>query len=337
MIWTTRTLSLSLVLSLSLGSLAEAKDCGPLPTGKNPSVEELSAEIARCSAAMGVPTEIIKAVAWQESGCQQWRPDGSFVHNKTDCGLGMMQLTGATAEQFDVERLKSDWRYNLEAGVTVLKQKWERAQRAGQAPSDPEAKRVLENWYYAVAYYYGAKDESYLTKIFAHLKNRPGRLAQLLAQGVEITLPSAAIPGFAFGDKFRAWPDQRFEDKQGQSHRAPTHGGTIGDPATLARLDAGLARGKKAVEKGKTREARRWLDTVLEAGFDTPQRAEAEELLAGLIKAGEEKLAEAARLAVAGEKSAANKLARELVRDFEGHELAERGRLVLEDLKKRKD
>lgn len=335
MIWTKRSALLSLTLSLAVLAGARAKDCGPLPTGKNPSPEELSAEIARCSAIQGVPTEIIKAIAWQESGCQQWRPDGSFVHNTTDCGLGMMQLTGATAEQFDVERLKSDWRYNLEAGVTVLKQKWERAQRAGQVVADPEAKRVLENWYYAVAYYYGAKDEAYLTKIFAHLKNRPGRLAQILAQPVELTLPGTVIAGFKFGDKFRAWPDGRFEDAQGKAYKAPTHPGTIGDPATLARLDAGLARGKKAVEKGKTREAMRWLDTVVEAGYDTPHKAEAEQLMAELIKAGEEKLAEAARLAVAGEKSAATKLARELVRDYEGHPLADRGRLVLDDLKKR--
>src|SRR5690606_25773969 len=92
-------------LLLSLAALAPAKDCGELPTGQNPTVEELAAEIARQSANFGIPTEIIKGVAWQESGCQQWRPDGTLVYNTTDCGLGMMQLTGATAEQFDVPRL----------------------------------------------------------------------------------------------------------------------------------------------------------------------------------------------------------------------------------------
>ena len=94
----------SLLLLLSLLALAPgalAKDCGRLPKGKNPPVEELSNEIARISAKHNVPTEIIKAIAWRESGCQQWRADGTFVYNKTDCGLGMFQLTGATAKQFD--------------------------------------------------------------------------------------------------------------------------------------------------------------------------------------------------------------------------------------------
>lgn len=322
-------------LTLTLTGLAGGKDCGALPSGKNPGPEELAAEMCKASAAHGVPTEVIKAIAWQESGAQQWKPDGSLVHNATDCGLGMMQLTGATAEQFDVPRLKSDWRYNLDAGVTVLTQKWDMAQRKGQVPADPEAKRVLENWYYPVAYYYGARDESYLVKIFAHLKNRPGRLQQLLGAPVEVTLASSAIPGFKFGDKFRAWPDGRFEDAQGKSHKAPTHPGTVGDPETLAQLDAGLARARKAVEKGQTRQARRFLDTVVQAGYDTPHKAEAEKLMGELVRAGEEKLAEAARLAVAGEKSAAQKLGRELVRDFEGHPLGEKAGLLLEDLKKK--
>ena len=99
-------LALALLLLAALASSAGAKDCGRLPRGKNPSMKELDAEITKLSAEHNVPTEVIKAVAWQESGCQQWRANGTFVYNKKDCGLGMMQLTGATAKQFDVERLK---------------------------------------------------------------------------------------------------------------------------------------------------------------------------------------------------------------------------------------
>lgn len=321
-------------LLLSLAALAPAKDCGELPTGQNPTVEELAAEIARQSASFGIPTEIIKGVAWQESGCQQWRPDGTLVYNTTDCGLGMMQLTGATAEQFDVPRLKKDWRYNLEAGVTVLEQKWKMAQRQGQVPADPEAKRVLENWYYPLAYYQGRRDESYLSKVFGHLKSRPGRLQQLLARSIDVTLASAAIPGFKWGDKFRAWPEDRFEDQAGKPIKAPTHLGTVGDPATLAALDAGLSKGKKAAEKGQTKQAVKHLGTVVNAGFDTHHKAEAEKLLKALVEGGEARLAEAERLAAGGEKEKASKLAREVQRDFETHPLAERAKQLLAAWKK---
>src|SRR5688572_13397485 len=55
--------SLALVLVLVTAPAALAVDCGRLPTGQNPSWQELDAEIARASAAHGVPTEIIKGVS----------------------------------------------------------------------------------------------------------------------------------------------------------------------------------------------------------------------------------------------------------------------------------
>src|SRR5438132_1519901 len=132
--------------SIAVAGVASAKDCGRLPVGKNPAPEEIAKAIDQLSAKHGVPTEIVKGVAFQESGVQQWRPDGSFVHNVTDCGLGMMQLTGSTADQFDVEKLKDDWKYNLEAGIKVLTQKWAKAQAEGKLGADPAEKRILENW-----------------------------------------------------------------------------------------------------------------------------------------------------------------------------------------------
>ena len=327
-----RSAALLFILTCALPALG--KDCGRLPTGKNPTMPELAAEIARTSAKHNVPTEIIKAIAWRESGCQQWKPDGSFVYNKTDCGLGMFQLTGATARQFDVEKLKDDWKYNLECGVSVMVQKWKRAERKGQVPTSPESRRILENWYYPVAYYYGAKSESYLVKVYEHLEKRPGRLQQLLARGVKITLPSQVIEGFTFGDKFEALPKDVFRDKAGNEHRAPTHTGTVGDPRTMAMLETLVARGKKYLEKGKTKQALKYLLKVIEADLDTPHEAEAREMLKPVEEAAR-KLLEEAKQRGESDPKVGLKLLKQLKKDWKGHPIGDEADQAYDELRKR--
>lgn len=324
-----------LLAGLVLASPAAGKDCGRLPKGKNPTPAELNEEIAKLSATTNVPSEIIKGVAWQESGCQQWRANGTFVYNKKDCGLGMMQLTGATARQFDIDRLKDDWKYNLACGIKVLTQKWARAQRRGQVPADPAARRVLENWYYPVAYYWGGKVESYLRKIFRHIERRPGRLAKLLGRSVKVTIASEVIPGFKFGDTFTALPKNRFKDKDGKIHKAPTHLGTIGDPKTMAALDTWLARGRKAASKGKVRLALKYLIRVTNANLDTSHKAEAKKLLEPLIAEAEARLKKAAELAKAGDSANALKLLRKVARDYKGHAVSKKAKQAVAQLKKK--
>ncbi|MEZ6183417.1 MAG: hypothetical protein R3F62_00215 [Planctomycetota bacterium] len=319
-----RSLALT-VWILCLGASAlEAKDCGDFPTGQNPSPQELSAEIAICSARHDVPTEVIKAVGWQESGLQQWRPDGTFVYNTTDCGLGMMQLTGDTAKQFDLEQLKRDWRYNLDAGVQVLAQKWRRAVRQQNTPADPEARKVLENWYYAIAFYYGAKDEDYLKKIYGHLKTRPGTLQQILAGPLEVSLPSEVIAGFSFGDRFQAFLGNRFEDKDGRPHAGVTHPGSFGDPRTQAALDALLEKAQRAADRGKVRAALKYLTRIAEVDYDSDHKRRADALAQTLVDAAEATFAEAQRHYDLGELTQALTLLRKVGRDFKDHPLGER-------------
>jgi len=322
-----------LCLLLACLPAAIAKDCGEFPTGQNPGPEELSAEIALCSARHDVPTEIIKAVGWQESGLQQWRPDGTFVYNTSDCGLGMMQLTGDTAKQFDLEQLKRDWRYNLDAGVKVLSQKWKRAVRLKDTPPDPAARKVLENWYYAIAYYYGAKDEDYLRKIYTHLKDRPGRLNRILSQPVEVALPSEVIPGFSFGDLFQAFAGNRFEDKDGRPHQGPTHLGTFGDPRTEAALEKLIEKAQKALERDKVRTALKYLRKVAEVDYDSPLKGRAERMAQELVEAAQASLVEAARLYGDGELTEALKLLRQVSRDFKDHPLADEAKQRIKDYK----
>ncbi len=240
------------LLLCAAGIVAQEPDW---PTGTNPSPAEIAEEMARLSALHAVPLELICAVAHRESGIQQWRADGSFVYNKSDFGLGMMQLTGATAEAYDTERLKTDWRYNLEAGVEVLVAKWNRAMRREHFPPGIEVDRgLLENWYYAVCYYNGKQSDVYVSKIFAHLEELPGRMAAILPAPVTITRPETVLEGFTWGDPFVAVA-AGLVDGRGALHEAPVHHGALGDAELYAYLDQQLARAEAQRQRGRIDKA----------------------------------------------------------------------------------
>jgi hypothetical protein len=332
---TRRTTSIIIAAAAAaLPALAGAgPDCGRLPKGQNPPDDEIAKAIAASCSKHGVPTEIVKGVAYQESGIQQWRADGSFVHNVTDCGLGMMQLTGSTAKAFDIDKLKDDWRYNLDAGVKVLRDKWDYAQHQGKVTADPADRAVLENWFYAVAYYYGARNDKYVTMIYAHIAKRPGRVAKVLSHPVEITLPAKALPGFSFGKKFRAVKGDRWLDETGAEHKAPTHAATIGDEESIAKLEVLLARGKKALEAGKLGEAAKELEQVEKSDLDTDHKDRAKELLAKLDDAGSKKLDEAEALAreeTPEKRSAAIALAKKIEKELPTRPCAARAKKLVE-------
>ncbi len=172
---------------------------GPF-TGSNPSLSDIKDEIATLSATYNVPCEIIAAVAYHESiGLYQFGSDNFVVHNKPECqsifngqstnappGLGLMQLTGATATNpnfnCNANGLIIDWRCNLDAGVQVLKSKYEYA--AGLDPAcirdlELNNRDVLENWYYAIRYYNGYQEQNttYLDQIYLLISNPPARLS----------------------------------------------------------------------------------------------------------------------------------------------------------------
>lgn len=320
-------------LFLAFASPAIAKDCGHLPSGKNPPPAEIGKAMEALSAKHSVPTEILKAIAYQESGVQQWRSDGTFVYNTSDCGLGMMQLTGATAEQFDVERLKSDWKYNLESGVKVLCAKWDRALREGKVNAEPGDRKVLENWYYPIQLYQGRANDTYVSKIFQHIEKRPGVLAQLLSRSVEVTLPQKAMPAWTFGKKFRAFDGNKFTDEEGKPHKASTHIGTIGDEQTVANLEVLLAKARKALEKGLRGEAVKNLSQACAVELELEQRIEAKKLLDDLEKKGEEELAKLDDLKDVDKKAALERL-RAIERDFAPSPLGKKAKKLGEDWSK---
>ena len=151
-----------------------------LASGKNPSAAEMNKILTEEALKAGIAPEILKAIAYQESGWQQyWTSvptsikkckksdktlpyDGTNVKLGYDCiGIGVMQVSnhmymkeGAEKEAY-IDRLKNDLRFNIQEGIAILKDKWN-YHRSGLIPTvnnnDP---MVIENWYFAILAYNG--------------------------------------------------------------------------------------------------------------------------------------------------------------------------------------
>lgn len=126
----------------------------------------------------GIPPEILKAIAYQESGntlkFQQFKANGEPIVS-SDNGIGIMQITNHPTAI--VEDLKFNTRYNIEVGAKLLKEKW--SWTGDELPrindGDPE---VLENWYFAVLAYNGRSSinhpnssGNYQNKIFEFIRS----------------------------------------------------------------------------------------------------------------------------------------------------------------------
>ena len=95
-----------------------------------------------------VPTVLLKAIAWVESGWQQFRaPDQPLVSH--DGGYGIMQITdglGGLPVTAPVQSaIANNFVYNIACGAWLLSAKWLTTPRIGTG--DPS---VLEDWYYTV-------------------------------------------------------------------------------------------------------------------------------------------------------------------------------------------
>jgi hypothetical protein len=197
-----------------------------------------------------VPIEVIAGIAFQESGVRQWEilpnnAPGFLVHNLNECrtafqtgeispglppppGLGLMQLTSLTASDpsipnHDILQQITNWRYNLEAGVQVLVQKYQVV--IAQAPacvanvlSQPANQKLLENWYYAIQFYNGGPQQNdYRDFVYGHIATPEDRI-QGVFPAVAITRPEAEIPGFAAGQYFAADTSGTWTDASCATH-----------------------------------------------------------------------------------------------------------------------
>lgn len=148
------TLLVSFAPSISAQELANTKvvttaNVQPL------SVAETQQILREVAVSKGIPAEILKAMAFVETGMKQFNSDGTPIE-ATDGGIGIMQLTLTPSEisQFnvDVEKLKYDTKYNIEQGANHLLRKWKN-KNLPQVNNHEQNK--IEDWYFAVMAYNG--------------------------------------------------------------------------------------------------------------------------------------------------------------------------------------
>ncbi|MYL31976.1 SH3 domain-containing protein [Halobacillus halophilus] len=157
---------------------------------QNPSYAEINRILTEEAENFDIPPEIVKAVAYQESGWQQyWEPgrtpvnhyenactpsktrgiawDGTNLKLGYDCiGIGIMQVSDYRFIENDVERaeeverLSTDIRYNIREGLKILESKWNYANYDLIPTVNDGDRDVIENWYFAILAYNGISERN---------------------------------------------------------------------------------------------------------------------------------------------------------------------------------
>lgn len=120
--------------------------------GKNPPYHEIEEMLEDVARKYEIPAVLLKAIAWQESTWRQFDSNGQPLIS-FDGGIGIMQLTNQP--RFDQNRLKTDIRYNIEAGAQVLLEKRALTRSGLLPPIGRMDEDELESWYFAVWAYNG--------------------------------------------------------------------------------------------------------------------------------------------------------------------------------------
>ncbi|WLR41593.1 cell wall-binding repeat-containing protein [Bacillus carboniphilus] len=139
--------------------------------GENPSYDEISRILTKKALENNIPPEILKAIAWQESGWQQFRTanyqDKWFVGHPVISydreGIGIMQVTTPNVSIEEKKKLMLDIEYNIQRGIEILLGKWNQVNDPGVyfLPNlNNGDQEILENWYLAILAYNGRSEKN---------------------------------------------------------------------------------------------------------------------------------------------------------------------------------
>lgn len=120
--------------------------------GENPDLQTMNCLLTETALSYNVPSEIVKAIAEKESGGWKHFDESGQPIVTEDNGIGVMQITNQS--QYDSELLKNDITYNIQAGVEILNQMF---QRTDLPTINNKERDVLEHWYFAIMAYNGTK------------------------------------------------------------------------------------------------------------------------------------------------------------------------------------
>ncbi|QFT90681.1 N-acetylmuramoyl-L-alanine amidase LytC precursor [Bacillus sp. THAF10] len=156
--------------------------------GENPTVSQFNSMLTEEAISAGVPPELIKAIAWQESTWKQFRtndePSGLWKKGDPivsfDGGIGIMQITEPNMKADRERRLKEDIRYNIQEGIRILKEKWSYSSWSRIPKINGNDMNVLEDWYFSVMAYNGISrrndpqyypNNTYQDVVYRHIEN----------------------------------------------------------------------------------------------------------------------------------------------------------------------
>ncbi|MGP7816266.1 Ig-like domain-containing protein [Niallia sp. 01092] len=137
--------------SVSIAAAEDSTECGNILQGQNPSNKQINCLLTTTSLKAGIPPEVAKAIATQESDWKQFKDNGE-ASISADGGIGLMQITNQT--NYDQERLKTDIVYNISTGIEILNSMYDRTDLPKISGAN---KQVLESWYFPIMAYNGTK------------------------------------------------------------------------------------------------------------------------------------------------------------------------------------
>jgi hypothetical protein len=122
----------------------------------NPAGAELNATLERVAHAERIPSVLLKGLAFEASHWQQWLPSGAVTELKPGY-VGIMGVPIAGRE--DADRLRNDWKYNVDVGAKRLALMYFRSPIIGNGNQE-EGRNILECWYLALGRYSSGKERT---------------------------------------------------------------------------------------------------------------------------------------------------------------------------------
>src|SRR5450759_1925082 len=145
-----RLIVLVLVVAMVLSLSAGPGTALGASLGTNPPVTYIRVCLKAAALRYNVPSVILMAIAYQETGWRQFDANGNTVLglNATSQDIGIMQINSWGRN--DIDRLMADIDYNIDTGAKMLDGKWKLTPDMGG-----RYRNVLENCYYGIWAYNG--------------------------------------------------------------------------------------------------------------------------------------------------------------------------------------
>lgn len=143
---------------------------------KNPKPETIINKIYKWATDLKIPPVVIAAMMFIESGWKHFNDDGTLNVNRLTGDVGLMQINIKEPYiEMDVEQVKKDWQYNLEIGCRILDKKFTPSLtlpgKVYTATDYDTDRSIIENWYYAVAWYNGTKTKDDPSKAYNYVRD----------------------------------------------------------------------------------------------------------------------------------------------------------------------